>query len=230
MAGSFAWVPRPALRTAPLRLPIAAPIGAEDLCHPVPHRLPFTGQGWIFELKRDGFRALARTGVASALLSRSGRAMADPFPEVMRALSSLHRNLVLDGELVVRSERAVRLRRGSAPQPTAAAADDCRRRVTPARGPRRVRCARVRRRRPAAAATIRTSGRPSRSRDAYTGVQIIEHVETQARRCSGRLSTATHEGIVAKRMDAPYRAGPRNTWLKIKNRNYSRRGAVEWHG
>ena len=62
------------------------------------------------------------------------------------------------------------------------------------------------------------------------GVQIIEHVETQARRCSGRLSTATHEGIVAKRMDAPYRAGPRNTWLKIKNRNYSRRGAVEWHG
>ena len=136
MAGSFAWVPRPALRTAPLRLPIAAPIGAEDLCHPVPHRLPFTGQGWIFELKRDGFRALARTGVASALLSRSGRAMADPFPEVMRALSSLHRNLVLDGELVVRSERAVRLRRGSAPQPTAAAADDCRRRVTPACGPR----------------------------------------------------------------------------------------------
>jgi ATP-dependent DNA ligase len=39
-----------------------------------------------------------------------------------------------------------------------------------------------------------------------------------------------HEGIVAKRMDAPYRAGPHNAWLKIKNRDYSRRGAVEWRG
>ena len=69
----------------------------------MPHQLPFAGQGWIFELKHDGFRALARTGAASALLSRSGRAMADPFPEgeVMRALSSMRRNLVLDGELVV---------------------------------------------------------------------------------------------------------------------------------
>lgn len=27
--------------------------------------------------------------------------MADPFPEVMRALSSMRRNLVLDGELVI---------------------------------------------------------------------------------------------------------------------------------
>ena len=67
----------------------------------MPQRLPFSGQGWIFELKHDGFRALARTGAASALLSRSGREMADPFPEVMRALSSLRRNLVIDGELVV---------------------------------------------------------------------------------------------------------------------------------
>jgi len=39
-----------------------------------------------------------------------------------------------------------------------------------------------------------------------------------------------HEGIVAKRADAPYRAGPSRAWLKIKNREYSRRGAVEWRG
>ena len=38
------------------------------------------------------------------------------------------------------------------------------------------------------------------------------------------------EGIVAKRMNAPYRAGRQPTWLKIKNRDYSRRGAVEWQG
>jgi len=38
------------------------------------------------------------------------------------------------------------------------------------------------------------------------------------------------KGIVAKRANAPYQAGPHNAWLKIKNREYSRRGAVEWQG
>ena len=62
------------------------------------------------------------------------------------------------------------------------------------------------------------------------GVQIIEHVETHGEALFRAIVDGDHEGIVAKRMDAPYRAGPRNTWLKIKNRNYLRRGAVEWHG
>ena len=63
-----------------------------------------------------------------------------------------------------------------------------------------------------------------------------QHSDYQARRDARRralfraIVDGDYEGIVAKRMDAPYRAGPRNTWLKIKNRNYSRRGAVEWQG
>jgi hypothetical protein len=28
----------------------------------------------------------------------------------------------------------------------------------------------------------------------------------------------------------PYRAGAHNAWLKIKNKGYSRRAAIEWHG
>jgi len=35
---------------------------------------------------------------------------------------------------------------------------------------------------------------------------------------------------VAKRVDAPYRAGRQHVWVKIKNRDYSRRAAVEWQG
>jgi hypothetical protein len=31
-------------------------------------------------------------------------------------------------------------------------------------------------------------------------------------------------------LDAPYRASRQPTWLKIKNKEYSRRGAVEWKG
>jgi len=36
-------------------------------------------------------------------------------------------------------------------------------------------------------------------------------------------------GIVAKRVYAPY-AGRQPVWVKIKNRDYSRRAAVEWQG
>ena len=42
---------------------------------------PFAAPGWLFELKHDGFRALARTGRSRVqLVSSSGRSMAEPFP------------------------------------------------------------------------------------------------------------------------------------------------------
>jgi len=45
-----------------------------------------------------------------------------------------------------------------------------------------------------------------------------------ARGGNGRQTT---KAIVAKRTDAPYRAGARKAWLKLKNRAHSRRGVVE---
>ena len=76
-----------------------------DLCHPILSHVPFTRDGWLFELKHDGFRAPARTGRTGVqLLSRSGRSMmADPFPEIVAGLAHLPDGLVLDGELVVPS-------------------------------------------------------------------------------------------------------------------------------
>ena len=71
-----------------------------DLCHCVWHRAPFSGDGWIFELKHDGFRALARSGMRVQLVSRWGRSMTDQFSEIAAALSRLP-DAVLDGELVV---------------------------------------------------------------------------------------------------------------------------------
>src|SRR6478672_919583 len=77
-------------------------IESTDLCHPILSQVPFTRDGWLFELKHDGFRALARTSRSGVqLLSRSGRSMADPFPEIVAALEQLPDGLVLDGELVV---------------------------------------------------------------------------------------------------------------------------------
>jgi ATP-dependent DNA ligase len=62
-----------------------------------------SGEGWQFEPKWDGFRCLAfRDGDAIELMSKSGRPLARYFPEIAAALLALdERRFVLDGELVL---------------------------------------------------------------------------------------------------------------------------------
>jgi bifunctional non-homologous end joining protein LigD len=60
-------------------------------------------------------------------------------------------------------------------------------------------------------------------------LQVAECIETHGQALFREIARHHQEGIVAKRLDAPYPAGRQPTWLKIKNREYSRRAAVEWH-
>lgn len=62
------------------------------------------------------------------------------------------------------------------------------------------------------------------------GIQAIEYIETHGEALFGEIVRHDQEGIVEKRLDAPYRASRQPTWLKIKNKDYSRRAAVEWQG
>jgi bifunctional non-homologous end joining protein LigD len=64
---------------------------------------PFSAAGWIFELKYDGFRALAaRDEDGPRLVYRSGRDATALFPELARALAALPASrLLLDGEIAV---------------------------------------------------------------------------------------------------------------------------------
>ena len=73
-----------------------------DLMLATSAKAPFTGQGWLFELKLDGFRCLAsKRGNRARLESRTGRDMSACFPEIVECLRSLGPDLVIDGELVV---------------------------------------------------------------------------------------------------------------------------------
>jgi bifunctional non-homologous end joining protein LigD len=64
---------------------------------------PFSRDGWIFELKYDGYRLLAeRHGREPYLRSRAGHDLTPTFPEIARAVRGLpYEGLVLDGEVVV---------------------------------------------------------------------------------------------------------------------------------
>lgn len=62
---------------------------------------PFDDSDWIFEIKLDGFRALAEVnGTHVELYSRNQISFASRFPRIMEGLKQLRINAVLDGEIV----------------------------------------------------------------------------------------------------------------------------------
>src|SRR5688572_14341530 len=86
---------------APRPLYFGSVITHVDLAQLASAPVPFNRDGWIFELKHDGFRVLAahRKGRAE-LTSRRGNDFADRFPEIATALLQLP-PVVLDSELVI---------------------------------------------------------------------------------------------------------------------------------
>jgi len=64
------------------------------------------GPGWAYEPKWDGFRCLAyREGAEVALISKSGKPLARYFPEVAAMLAALdQQRFLLDGELVIATD------------------------------------------------------------------------------------------------------------------------------
>jgi ATP-dependent DNA ligase len=60
----------------------------------------FPYNDWVFEVKWDGFRAIAYVREPFSLKSRRGRELIHNFPEVIE-LNQLTKNVVVDGELVI---------------------------------------------------------------------------------------------------------------------------------
>jgi len=78
---------------------------------PMPHHIkpmlayliekPFDQENWIFEIKWDGYRALAEIAPKKILLySRHFHSYNEKFPSIIKALEKLKGEIVLDGEIV----------------------------------------------------------------------------------------------------------------------------------
>jgi bifunctional non-homologous end joining protein LigD len=52
------------------------------------------------------------------------------------------------------------------------------------------------------------------------GLQYVDHLKGDGQAIFEHVCRMGLEGIVSKRVDAPYRAGPSKSWLKIKNRTH----------
>jgi len=176
-----------------------------------------TGPGWLFELKWDGVRVLAlRARGRVELWSRKGLPVSRQYPEVAAAIAALPgEDLALDGEIVAldgegrpsfeRLQGRMHLVRGveraAAATPVTAHFYDCL--ALFAKDVRQLplgeRKALVRELLPAPG-TLR----------------YVDHVEGEGRAFFEAVCAAGLEGVVAKRVECPYRAGRRSEWRKIK--------------
>jgi bifunctional non-homologous end joining protein LigD len=201
-----------ALRRA-LRPEEAAPMLAQ------PAEAPFRAEGWLFELKYDGYRLLAwkEAGRVTLRYRRGGDATA-LFPEVARAVAALPvEEAVIDGEVVVldgagrpdfqelqrrgRLQRAVDVAEGSLVRPATLFAFDLL-----AAGGLDLRSLPLVERKAVLAALAPRLG----------PVRFADHVEAEGEALYREVEARGLEGIVGKRADAPYRAGRSPSWVKIR--------------
>jgi bifunctional non-homologous end joining protein LigD len=180
---------------------------------------PFSRAGWLFELKIDGFRAIAeKRGAEVSLHYRRGHDATRVYPDLVRALAALPGNgVVLDGEIAVLDEKGLpsfqRLQKRSLlSQPIDLEAAS--------------------RRAPAVYFAFDLlgfegwdlRGLPLEDRKrllqlllSRTGsVRALEHVAEHGEELFAQVSQAGLEGVMAKRSDAPYSPGRSASWLKIR--------------
>lgn len=185
-----------------------------------PRDRPFSAPGWVFELKLDGYRALASRESKPRLLSRNRNDLSDCFPEIIKALSALpYERLLLDGEVVAldssgrpnfqrlqqrgRLSRALDIRVASVENPVTYYAfdvlgiEDFDLRMLP------------------------LTTRKALLQKLLPGAGIIrylDHFVADGEVLYQEVQKLGLEGIVGKRGDSPYKAGRSAGWVKIRSR------------
>jgi bifunctional non-homologous end joining protein LigD len=68
------------------------------------HEKAFNDPEWLFEIKWDGYRAIAETGKSVRLYSRNGLSFLGLYPKVAEELKKIKANAILDGEIIALNE------------------------------------------------------------------------------------------------------------------------------
>jgi bifunctional non-homologous end joining protein LigD len=178
---------------------------------------PFSRQSWIFELKYDGFRAMAskRAGKV-ALTSRRGTNLLPNYPEIRKALEQLP-DLAIDAELVVldaegrpdfdqlsrrlRVKRPIEIAAASAKYPAALLAFD----LLELAG-KDLRELPLLKRKAALRRVLRGNKR----------IRPVTYVRGAGEALFREVEKLGLEGMVAKPADGPYLRGTACGWLKVK--------------
>ncbi|HEX3274944.1 MAG TPA: ATP-dependent DNA ligase [Gemmatimonadales bacterium] len=183
------------------------------------------GRGWQYEPKWDGFRCLAfRDGDTVRLQSKAGKPLSRYFPDVVESLAALRATrFVLDGEIVIPVDGRLSF-------------DELLLRVHPAASRVRTLVAAHRARlvvfdllvdgRGRSLVGLPLAERRRRLEDfaatQFRGSRLLALARTTTRAATAAAWLAgrngDHDGVVAKRIDLPYRSGERDGMIKVKRR------------
>ncbi|HUK66260.1 MAG TPA: DNA ligase D [Anaeromyxobacteraceae bacterium] len=184
-----------------------------------PGERPFSAKGWLFEPKIDGYRALAsKEGELVSLRYRGGREVSSAYPEVALTLRSLiAERALIDGELCVVDRegrpnfqalqgragltRPADVERAELARPATYFAFDLL-----ALGERDLTKLPLSARKSLLARLVPRLG----------SVRLLEAVEERGELLWEAVRSRGLEGLVAKRADAPYRAGRSPDWIKVR--------------
>ena len=181
------------------------------------------GPGWLYEPKWDGFRCLIfRDGNHVLLQSKAGQPLGRYFPELVAAIRELPlRRFVLDGEIVIFSGEHLsfddlllrihpaesRIRKLAAATPATLMCFDL---LVDSRG-KLLTGAPLSERRPKLAEFFRHIPQTGMLR-----LSPASRDRSQADEWMHQLGAMGLDGVVAKRLDEPYRSGERTAMVKIK--------------
>ena len=180
-------------------------------CIPTRALTPPTGERWVHEIKFDGFRLLARrAGSAWCLRTRGGFDWSGRYPRIVRSVLNLSvSSVTMDGEVAILTQDGVgdfgTLHGRTNDAWAILLAFD----LLEIEGEDL-------RDQPLVERKRRLRQLLSRRDD---GLQYVEFLEGDGATIFEHACRLGLEGIVCKRADSPYRAGPsKKTWLKVKNR------------
>jgi bifunctional non-homologous end joining protein LigD len=180
-----------------------------DLALPEAGGRPFSTRGWVFELKYDGYRCLGRRFGSAQMVARDGRDLSSAFPEVVRDLDRLPPDSAIDGELVVldaqgRPEFDALLARSAAgldERPATFVAWDIL--MLAGKDLRGL-------------TLLQRKTTLKRALHGLPRINYMSHVPIIGKTMHAQAVAEGFEGIVAKRSDSVYTAGPTADWVKIE--------------
>ena len=188
----------------------------------------FSREGWIFELMYDGFRCLVlKDGDDVTLLSRQGNPLTPSFPDIVEATAAVRGSFVWDAELTVddadgRPSLARLLKRANTrpPENIGAAVRDHPARLyifdMLAEGMNDLR-------------QLPLSERKAHRRDSFENSGTLVNVRgivAAGEWVFDQVEDLCFEGMVSKRLESTYRRGYSSDWLKVKNADFDRPGAL----
>jgi bifunctional non-homologous end joining protein LigD len=189
--------------------PLNSPAAFIHPCQPTVAKEPPSGSGWAHELKHDGYRLQihVRNGRVK-LYTMNGNDWTKRYPRIVEEAARLREPLIIDAEVVHLSADGVSdfdaLHSRTADEKAIALAFDL------------LLSGEDIRRQPL---IERKTALKWVLRKAREGIQYVEHAEGYGDKLFAAVCNLGLEGIVTKKLNAPYRSGPSRTWIKVKNPN-----------